>query len=71
MKDKNKIQICKSCVMDTSDENITFDRNGICNHCNDFKKVTIKIGFQISLVKLKLKKLLKKFEMKIIMNLIV
>ena len=31
-------KICKNCVMDTSDSKITFDRNGICDHCNTFYK---------------------------------
>ena len=31
-----KIQICSNCVMDTTDYNIIFDRNGVCDHCNDF-----------------------------------
>lgn len=26
-------QICKKCIMDTSDPDITFDKNGICCHC--------------------------------------
>ena len=29
-------QICTQCVMDTSDPNIVFDKNGICDHCHDF-----------------------------------
>lgn len=29
-------QICTKCIMDTSDPNITFDDNGVCNHCHDF-----------------------------------
>lgn len=29
--------VCKSCVMDTSDSQITFDNYGICDHCNTFK----------------------------------
>ena len=29
-------QICTKCVMDTSDPNITFDDQGICDHCNGF-----------------------------------
>jgi N-acetyl sugar amidotransferase len=33
-----KYQICTNCVMDTSDSNIIFDENGICDHCNDFYK---------------------------------
>lgn len=32
-------QICKRCVMDTSDEDIVFDEQGICQHCRDFEKV--------------------------------
>ena len=28
--------ICKNCVMDTTDQKITFDENGICDHCNTF-----------------------------------
>ena len=27
---------CKRCIMDTSDTNIIFDENGVCNHCTDF-----------------------------------
>lgn len=33
-----KYQICTNCVMDTSDSNIVFDENGVCDHCNDFYK---------------------------------
>ncbi len=29
-------QICSNCVMDSSDSKITFDQNGVCDHCNDF-----------------------------------
>ena len=35
-------QICKRCVMDTSDADIEFDALGICNHCKDFEKILIK-----------------------------
>jgi N-acetyl sugar amidotransferase len=35
--DKRKYQICKSCVMDTSDEDIFFDENGVCDRCNEYK----------------------------------
>lgn len=31
-----KYQICTSCVMDTTDPNISFDSKGVCNHCNNF-----------------------------------
>lgn len=30
--------ICSNCVMDTSDTRISFDFNGVCDHCNDFYK---------------------------------
>jgi N-acetyl sugar amidotransferase len=29
-------QICTNCIMDTSDSRITFDENGMCDHCRDF-----------------------------------
>ena len=29
-------QVCTRCVMDTSDPDIVFDENGICNHCTSF-----------------------------------
>lgn len=32
-------QRCTRCVMDTSDPAITFDKDGICNHCHEFDKV--------------------------------
>jgi N-acetyl sugar amidotransferase len=31
-------KICSNCVMDTTDSKITFDENGICDHCNTFFK---------------------------------
>lgn len=31
-----KYQICTNCVMDTSDSKITFDENGVCDHCTTF-----------------------------------
>ena len=34
---EREYQICKSCVMDTSDEDITFDENGVCMRCNEYK----------------------------------
>ncbi len=34
----SQYQICTNCVMDTTDSRISFDKNGICDHCIDFKK---------------------------------
>jgi len=31
-------QICKKCVMDNSDPEITFDEDGICNFCRSYEK---------------------------------
>lgn len=30
--------ICSNCVMDTTDSMISFDQNGICDHCLDFEE---------------------------------
>jgi N-acetyl sugar amidotransferase len=35
-KDTN-MQVCSNCVMDSTDRNIKFDENGICDHCITFK----------------------------------
>lgn len=31
-------QICTRCIMDTTDPNIIFDEDGICNHCHDYDR---------------------------------
>ena len=31
-------QICNCCVMDTTDENIEFDSNGVCMRCKEYKE---------------------------------
>lgn len=33
---KRSYQMCKRCVMDTTDTDIAFDAEGICNHCHQF-----------------------------------
>jgi N-acetyl sugar amidotransferase len=39
-----KYQICARCVMDTSDPDIRFDSNGICNHCREYEyKIKVKL----------------------------
>jgi aminotransferase len=37
--------MCSKCVMDTTDLEITFDENGVCNHCIEFDDVTSKRWF--------------------------
>jgi len=34
--DDRKYQICTRCVMDTTDPDIVFDENGVCNHCHAY-----------------------------------
>jgi aminotransferase len=38
-------QICSRCVMDTTDPEITFDKDGVCSHCLGFDTVTKKNWF--------------------------
>ncbi len=38
---KTNYQVCKNCVMDTSDPEITFDENGICDFCDNFNNVIL------------------------------
>jgi len=38
-------QCCTHCVMDTSDAGITFDANGVCSHCRQFKETAKKNWF--------------------------
>ena len=35
---KRVYQICTRCIMDTTDPNIQFDENGVCNHCRGYDK---------------------------------
>lgn len=35
---KREYQICKRCIMDTSDPDITFDERGFCNHCRFYEE---------------------------------
>lgn len=36
---KREPQMCTRCIMDTSDPNISFDAQGVCDYCNNFDKV--------------------------------
>jgi N-acetyl sugar amidotransferase len=44
MEDK-KYQVCIRCVMDTTDIEISFDEQGVCNHCYKFDELTSKNWF--------------------------
>lgn len=39
---KQTSQTCTRCVMDTSDPEIEFDGDGVCNHCHQFDNETVK-----------------------------
>lgn len=34
----NEYKVCTHCVMDTSDKNLVFDENGVCDRCNEFEQ---------------------------------
>lgn len=34
-------QVCTNCVMDTTDSEISFDENGVCDHCRNFYEITL------------------------------
>ncbi len=38
-------RVCTRCVMDTSDPEIRFDAQGVCNHCHEFETVTRRYWF--------------------------
>lgn len=38
-------RICNRCVMDTSDSEIVFDSQGICNHCREYDRITTRRFF--------------------------
>lgn len=37
-------QVCTHCVMDTTDPNISFDANGVCNHCLRYEAYASTLG---------------------------
>lgn len=44
MREKN-YQMCSRCVMDTTDPDIVFDENGVCNHCKSAEEKLKRITF--------------------------
>lgn len=46
---KNHYRVCTRCIMDTTDPLITFDKDGVCNHCKSFdsrKNQVLQMGEQ-------------------------
>lgn len=52
---KREYQVCTNCVMDTTDVNIVFDANGVCNYCLNYKEniASIKLSKEDKKAKLK------------------
>ena len=59
---KRKYQRCSRCVMDTSDSEIKFDSNGVCNHCLKFDQYKNKLWFPNEEGEKKLFKLIEKIK---------
>ena len=55
-------QICQRCVMDTSDQEIYFDKNGVCNHCQKFDKVIREVWLPNDVGRQKLEKIFDKIK---------
>lgn len=56
-------RICTRCIMDTSDPQIQFDVNGVCNHCHQYDEDVALLGYKGKETDDKLKKLVT--EMKV------
>ncbi len=55
-------KICTNCVMDTTDSNIVFDGNGVCDHCITFKNSIKPFWHTDERGKTKLEELVKKIK---------
>lgn len=61
MSNKN-YRICNRCVLDTSDPEIIFDKEGNCNHCNDYFSRISKLSYQGPSSDYRLKKIISKIK---------
>ena len=57
-----KYQICTRCVMDTTDPDIEFDENGVCNHCRKYDEIVKEYILPISERKNELEKIINKIK---------
>lgn len=55
-------KICKNCVLDTSIDIITFDKKGVCNYCQNYKKNNVNLNSSLDLKKMKLQKFVNKMK---------
>lgn len=57
-----KFQTCTICVMDTTDLEIKFDNDGVCNHCKDAKAMGERVWFPNEIGKEQLDIIIKKIK---------
>jgi N-acetyl sugar amidotransferase len=50
-------QICVRCIMDTTDPDIVFDENGVCNHCRNYDSLSARMLPSINIASRELEKL--------------
>ena len=55
-------KICNNCVMDTTDQNIIFDENGICDHCNTYYQKILPNWHKGNKGRVKLEKIIDKIK---------
>jgi len=55
-------QICRRCVMNTTDPGIYFDKNGVCNHCHEYDLAVAARIFPEKIAKQKLGALVKQIK---------
>ena len=55
-------KICNNCVMDTTDQNISFDENGICDHCNTYYQKILPNWHKGNKARVKLEKIINKIK---------
>ena len=57
------MRICSNCVMDETDSMISFDENGVCDHCNDFYDNVLPYWNSLRKDESKLKKIVQKIKL--------
>jgi len=58
----NDYQRCTYCIMDTTDPYITFDEDGVCNHCKRQKNLQLNRGYHKGISEIELEKLVSKIK---------
>lgn len=58
----NTIKVCSKCIMNTTDPEIVFDENGVCNHCHRYEQELPKRVFQGDDAKNKLNTLIEQIK---------